>query len=90
MRKFQKHLPPHAIGARSLLLGPDNPVDFFSSAAEEYEAVVRGWGYNLPEVVADNLSQMVGNLANCELLDLACGDGLLGAALHARHAAAIL
>merc|ERR1719187_2653294 len=28
---------------------------------------------------------MVRNLANCELLDLACGDGLLGAALHARR-----
>ena len=52
----------------------------------KYEAVMRGWGYNLPEIVADKLRRLLGCLAGLRVLDLACGDGMVGAALRAMGA----
>ena len=41
------------------LLGRDNPEKYFDERAPHYEAVMRGWGYNLPEVAADQLDRLL-------------------------------
>ena len=52
----------------------------YDSIADDYEDLVRSWGYNMPEVVVNALIEH-GNLSpdqNPLILDLACGDGLCG------------
>ena len=48
--------------------------------SNEYEYVVRSWGYNMPEAMIDTLithgNIETGNLYS--ILDLGCGDGLCG------------
>ena len=48
--------------------------------AEDYEEVVRHWGYNMPESVVEAL-ESYGNLRKesaWSMLDIGCGDGLCG------------
>ena len=63
------------------------PEDCYDLMAPEYERVVRGWGYRLPEVAADALEGCVELALTTEgvrVLDLGCGDGLVGSALYGR------
>jgi len=56
----------------------------FDELAEDYEAVIRAWGYNMPEIVAARLEELVGSLAGLEVVDVCCGSGLVAEALRAR------
>lgn len=54
---------------------------YYDKMAEEYEATVRGWGYMMPELVASKALELApGSL---RVLDLGCGDGLVGVAFGA-------
>ena len=59
----------------------ENPtVQNYDAIADDYEDLVRSWGYNMPEVVINALMEH-GQLSpdkNPLILDLACGDGLCG------------
>ena len=59
----------------------ENPtVQNYDAIADDYEDLVRSWGYNMPEVVINALMEH-GQLSpdkNQSILDLACGDGLCG------------
>ena len=61
-----------------------DPTELYNKLAESYEEVVRGWGYNMPEIVAEKIRELTENPADIKLLDLGCGDGLVGEALYAR------
>ena len=57
-----------------------NIIQDYDDIADEYEDLVRSWGYNMPEVVVNALITH-GNICaeqNSNILDLACGDGLCG------------
>jgi len=49
--------------------------------ADDYNEVVRGWGYNCPELCADKVNQLFKNDKTIKILDIGCGDGLVGEAL---------
>ena len=66
-----------------------DPRGLYNNMAENYEEIVRGWGYNMPEVVADKISELTQNSAKIKLLDVGCGDGMVGKALNARGFSAI-
>ena len=56
---------------------------YYDDMSNEYENVVRSWGYNMPEAVVDALVNH-GNIVQENLysiLDLGCGDGLCGCIL---------
>ena len=60
-----------------------NTIQDYDKIADDYEDLVRSWGYNMPEVVVESLMTH-GNLSphkNPTILDLACGDGLCGVML---------
>ena len=53
---------------------------YYDKMSDEYEHVVRSWGYNLPETVIESLITH-GHLTKhpkFSMLDLGCGDGLCG------------
>ena len=57
-----------------------NIIQDYDSIADDYEDLVRSWGYNMPEVVVNALIDHT-NISpehNPTILDLACGDGLCG------------
>ena len=57
-----------------------NIIQDYDSIADDYEDLVRSWGYNMPEVVVNALMEH-GKLSPDQkplILDLACGDGLCG------------
>ena len=57
-----------------------NIIQDYDDIAEDYEDLVRSWGYNMPEVVVKSLIDHA-NIhphRNPNILDLACGDGLCG------------
>ena len=61
----------------------DDVEKYYDNMANEYEYVVRSWGYNMPEVVLEALVKY-GNLQkekHFSMLDLGCGDGLCGCIL---------
>jgi len=58
--------------------------ELYNNMAENYEEIVRGWGYNMPEVVTDKISELIQTPSKVKMLDLGCGDGLVGEALQAR------
>mmetsp|Transcript_104962 Transcript_104962/g.203160 ORF Transcript_104962/g.203160 Transcript_104962/m.203160 type:complete len:480 (+) Transcript_104962:60-1499(+) len=60
------------------------PEEYYDSMAKDYEAVVRGWGYCMPEAAVDALEAHGGLEKSIRVLDLGCGDGLVGATLRAR------
>ena len=56
---------------------------YYDDMSNDYENVVRSWGYNMPESVAEAL-EIHGNLTKdnvWSMLDIGCGDGLFGAIL---------
>jgi len=65
---------------------PSDAQTYYDNMAEDYEAVVRGWGYNSPEVVADKVAELIDEtkISSTKILDLGCGDGLVGEALKVR------
>ena len=53
---------------------------YYDTMSNEYETVVRSWGYNMPESVVEALVTH-GNLNKekaSSILDMGCGDGLCG------------
>ena len=53
---------------------------YYDDMANDYESVVRSWGYNMPEAVVEAL-EIHGNLNKdtvLSMLDIGCGDGLCG------------
>ena len=57
-----------------------NIIQDYDLIADDYEDLVRSWGYNMPEVVVKSLIDHA-NIhphRNPNILDLACGDGLCG------------
>jgi len=61
-----------------------DPTELYNKMAENYEEVVRGWGYNMPEIVAEKIKELTEHPTEMKILDLGCGDGLVGEALKAR------
>ena len=62
----------------------DNVLDYYNNMATDYEDSMFGWGYCMPEALADALVRH-GNLkAEASILDLGCGNGLCGQALFNR------
>ena len=64
----------------------ENVEKFYDDMAEDYEEVVRHWGYNMPETVLTTLVDHAGLTKNVpvNLLDLGCGDGLCGSIIQSR------
>uniref|UniRef100_A0A7S4SJ91 Methyltransferase type 11 domain-containing protein n=1 Tax=Alexandrium monilatum TaxID=311494 RepID=A0A7S4SJ91_9DINO len=63
-----------------------SPEDYYNAMAGDYESVVRSWGYRMPEAAVDALkaqADLSGAPSTLNVLDLGCGDGLVGAALQA-------
>jgi len=58
-----------------------NSKELYNKMAENYEEIVRGWGYNMPEVVAGKIRELSKNPEVLKVLDLGCGDGLVGESL---------
>ena len=65
-----------------------NIYDYYQNFVSDYEEVMRGWGYCIPDVTADALAKHgsidPASLAEAKVLDLGCGDGLTGLALSKR------
>ena len=57
-----------------------NIIQNYDDIADDYEDLVRSWGYNMPEVVINALMEhgQLSPIQNPSILDLACGDGLCG------------
>ena len=52
--------------------------------ASDYEESMFGWGYCMPEAIADALVRHGGLQMEASILDLGCGNGLCGQALYNR------
>ena len=58
----------------------DDIEKYYDDMSNDYENVVRSWGYNMPEAVVEAL-EIHGNLKKqnvSSMLDIGCGDGLCG------------
>jgi SAM-dependent methyltransferase/mannose-6-phosphate isomerase-like protein (cupin superfamily) len=90
---FCSHAPPRA-PSHALLktnLQGVEPEEYYDAMAPEYEETVRRWGYDAPEQTVERLLELMsgvcGDKEKWSLLDLGCGDGLVGEALRARRSA---
>ncbi len=61
-----------------------NVQDYYNKMATDYEASMFGWGYCMPEAIADALVKHGGLKIEAKVLDLGCGNGLSGQALYNR------
>lgn len=61
-----------------------NSQEYYDDMAEDYETVVRAWGYNCPELVANKVHEYIPDCKAAHILDIGCGDGLVAEALSAR------
>ena len=50
-------------------------------ASDYYQVVVEKWGYTLPSAVSESVSKLVRDRKELHILDLGCGNGLVGAEL---------
>ena len=63
----------------------DQVVQYYDRMASDYNRVVVGkWGYTLPSDVSDSVSKLLGDRKGLRILDLGCGNGLVGAELRKR------
>ena len=58
-----------------------NVESYYNKMATDYENSMFGWGYCMPEAIADALVKHGGLNQDAEVLDLGCGNGLCGQAL---------
>jgi len=62
--------------------------DYYDNIAHNYDGILRGWGWNMPEAVVDTLEKgleiLSTPLGGLSVMDLGCGSGLVGVALNAR------
>lgn len=65
-----------------------NIFEYYQKFVGDYEEVMRGWGYCVPEVTVDAIEKFGGvadrNKEDLRVLDLGCGDGLVGEGLRKR------
>ena len=61
-----------------------NVEDYYNKMASDYEESMFGWGYCMPEAIADALVRHGGLQMEASILDLGCGNGLCGQALYNR------
>ena len=54
---------------------------YYNSMASDYEDSMFGWGYCMPEAIADALVRNGGLNMHASILDLGCGNGMCGQAL---------
>eukprot|EP01052_Picozoa_sp_SAG31_P016786 SAG31_NODE_1125_length_9770_cov_2.732499_5_plen_468_part_00 len=60
------------------------PEGFYDNISLTYTTVMRGWGYCMPEVAADALEAVPAVSLDTKIVDLGCGNGLVGSALMRR------
>jgi len=69
-------------------LAKEDPEKYYNNMADNYEETVRDWGYNMPQVVANTLERFLlddgVDVPSVKVLDLGCGDGLVGVELYKR------
>ena len=68
--------------------GVDSVAQYYDKLAQDYDEAVRAWGYCLPETVVELLFKHAKNdlkVPDVTLLDLGCGNGLVGEALCKRR-----
>ena len=66
------------------IMAIQNVEDYYNKMATDYEESMFGWGYCMPEAIADALVKYGGLLREATVLDLGCGNGLCGQALFNR------
>ncbi len=57
---------------------------YYDNLAKNYDTAVAAWGYCLPEATVEDVIRFTGLGVNVSVLDLGCGNGLVGAALAKR------
>ena len=59
---------------------------YYLGFAKDYEAIMKSWGYCMPEITADAIVKKgeFDDVGTVNVLDLGCGDGLVGHALKKR------
>ena len=64
----------------------DQVGQYYDRMASDYNrVVVEKWGYKLPSAVADSVSKFVPGKKGLHILDLGCGNGLVGAELRKKN-----
>jgi len=66
------------------IMAIQNVEDYYNKMASDYEESMFGWGYCMPEAIADALVRHGGLQMEASILDLGCGNGLCGQALYNR------
>ena len=66
------------------IMAIQNVEDYYNKMATDYEESMFGWGYCMPEAIADALVKYGGLFREATVLDLGCGNGLCGQALFNR------
>lgn len=63
------------------IMAIQNVEAYYNKMASDYEDSMFGWGYCMPEAIADALVKHGGLKIDAAILDLGCGNGLCGQAL---------
>ena len=66
------------------IMAIQNVEEYYNKMASDYEESMFGWGYCMPEAIADALVRHGGLQMEASILDLGCGNGLCGQALYNR------
>ena len=66
------------------IMAIQNVEEYYNKMASDYEESMFGWGYCMPEAIADALVKNGGLKMEASILDLGCGNGLCGQALFNR------
>jgi len=59
----------------------EDPEKYYDDMSSTYTETLASWGYEMPKLVAQTLASTVASPSTCSVLDLGCGDGLVGAEL---------